>query len=75
MEGGGEGEDVTWRGGVVGGEGWGEGGELFWDDVDNWEYGTNGWQIQPGNIEVSSVASKVYNGEVWILKGVRNYAS
>jgi hypothetical protein len=31
-------------------------------------------QIQPGNIEVSSVASKVYNGEVWILKGVRNYA-
>jgi hypothetical protein len=32
-------------------------------------------QVQPGNIEVSSVASKVYNGEVWILKGVRNYAS
>jgi hypothetical protein len=31
-------------------------------------------QIQPGDIEVSSVASKVYNGEVWILKGVRNYA-
>jgi len=30
-------------------------------------------QVQPGNIEVSSIASKVYNGEVWILKGVRNY--
>jgi hypothetical protein len=31
-------------------------------------------QVQPGNIEVGSVASKVYNGEVWILKSVRNYA-
>jgi hypothetical protein len=31
-------------------------------------------QIQPGNIEVSSVGSKVANGEVWILKGTRNYA-
>lgn len=31
-------------------------------------------QIQPGNIEVSTIASRVYNGEVWILKGVRNYA-
>lgn len=29
--------------------------------------------IQPGNIEVESVAEKVANGEVWILKGVRNY--
>jgi len=30
--------------------------------------------IQPGNIEVESVAEKVANGQVWILKGVRNYA-
>lgn len=34
---------------------------------------SNVLQIQPGNIEVNSVASRVYNGEVWILKGVRNY--
>ena len=27
-------------------------------------------QIQPGNIEVSSVANHVANGEVWVLKGV-----
>jgi len=32
-------------------------------------------QIQPDNIEVVSVASSVANGQVWILKGVRNYAS
>lgn len=32
-------------------------------------------QIQPGDIEVSSVASKVANGEVWIVKGVVNYKS
>ena len=31
-------------------------------------------QIQPDNIEVASIASRVGNGEVWILKGVRNYA-
>ncbi|MCJ1285011.1 hypothetical protein MMC26_004348 [Xylographa opegraphella] len=30
--------------------------------------------IQPGDIEVSSVASRVTNGEVWIIKGVVNYA-
>ncbi|KAH7319249.1 hypothetical protein BKA65DRAFT_438004 [Rhexocercosporidium sp. MPI-PUGE-AT-0058] len=44
------------------------GGEVWWESRDG------GKVIQPGNIEVSSVASKVYNGEVWILKGVRNYA-
>ena len=32
-----------------------------------------GSKIQPGDIEVSSVASRVSNGEVWILKGVLNY--
>ena len=31
-------------------------------------------QIQPGNIEVSSIASRVSNGEVWILKSCLNYA-
>lgn len=30
-------------------------------------------KIQPGNIEVSSIAEKVANGEVWVLKGVVNY--
>lgn len=30
-------------------------------------------QIQPGNIEVDSVAEKVPNGEVWVLNGVINY--
>ncbi|KAF2146810.1 uncharacterized protein K452DRAFT_218504 [Aplosporella prunicola CBS 121167] len=30
--------------------------------------------IQPGDIEVSSVADKVGNGELWIIKGVLNYA-
>ncbi|KAL2063459.1 hypothetical protein VTL71DRAFT_5264 [Oculimacula yallundae] len=44
------------------------GGEVWWESKEG------GKVIQPGNIEVSSVASKVYNGEVWILKGVRNYA-
>jgi len=61
------------------------GGEVWWetkDDVKTVSFGAFDGksmsnldlQIQPGNIEVSSVASKVYNGEVWILKGVRNYA-
>ena len=30
-------------------------------------------QIQPGNIEVSSIVSRVANGEVWVIKGVMNY--
>jgi len=30
--------------------------------------------IQPGNIEVLHVADKVSNGEVWVIKGVLNYA-
>ncbi|KAJ5124910.1 uncharacterized protein N7515_008735 [Penicillium bovifimosum] len=29
--------------------------------------------IQPGNIEVDSIAEKVHNGEVWILNEVMNY--
>ena len=31
-------------------------------------------QIQPGNIEGSSIANRVSNGEVWILKNCLNYA-
>lgn len=31
-------------------------------------------QIQPGDIEVSSIGKTVGNGEIWILKGVLNYA-
>ena len=30
-------------------------------------------KIQPGNIEVSSVASRVSNGEIWVTKGALNY--
>lgn len=35
---------------------------------------TDNVQIQPGNIEVSSIANRVSNGEVWILKNCLNYA-
>lgn len=33
-----------------------------------------GLQLQPDGIEIQSVASKVGNGEVWIVKGVRGHA-
>jgi hypothetical protein len=35
---------------------------------------SNAVQLQPGDIEVQSVASTVANGELWILKAARNYA-
>ncbi|CAK7262927.1 hypothetical protein SEPCBS119000_000224 [Sporothrix epigloea] len=44
-------------------------GELWWE----WRDGKR--VLQPGNIEVISVASTVANGQIWIIKGVRNYAS
>ncbi|RQM05869.1 hypothetical protein DH86_00002182 [Scytalidium sp. 3C] len=44
------------------------GNDVWWEMKDGIK------TVQPGNIEVMSVPSKVYNGEVWILKGVRNYA-
>ncbi|KAF6842842.1 hypothetical protein CMUS01_02707 [Colletotrichum musicola] len=45
------------------------------DDRDIWWENKDGAMfIQPGNIEVVSVASTVANGEVWIIKEVRNYA-
>ncbi|MCJ1402601.1 hypothetical protein MMC11_005821 [Xylographa trunciseda] len=40
-----------------------------------WWEGKEGRRIiKPGDIEVSSVASRVSNGEVWFIKGVVNYA-
>ncbi|KAI9701635.1 MAG: hypothetical protein M1820_006406 [Bogoriella megaspora] len=47
------------------------GGKELW-----WEGRSGGVKlIHPDGIEVDSVADKVANGEVWILKGVLNYAS
>ncbi|KAI8174989.1 Paired amphipathic helix protein pst1 [Colletotrichum sp. SAR 10_77] len=44
------------------------------DDRDIWWESKDGTKfIQPGNIEVVNVASTVANGEVWIIKEVRNY--
>ncbi|KAI1209681.1 uncharacterized protein F4807DRAFT_425853 [Annulohypoxylon truncatum] len=42
--------------------------EIWWEMKDGVKV------IQPDGIEVDSVASRVGNGELWILKGVRNYA-
>lgn len=42
--------------------------EVWWEEKDGVK------RIQPGDIEVVSVGSAVANGEVWILKGVRNCA-
>lgn len=45
------------------------GGELWWEEKDGKTF------VQPGNVEVDRVVSKVANGEVWVLKDVLNYAS
>ena len=45
------------------------GGELWGESKDGKTL------IQPGNVEVERVASKVANAEVWVLKDVLNYAS
>ncbi|KAI1772683.1 hypothetical protein F4818DRAFT_136468 [Hypoxylon cercidicola] len=42
--------------------------EIWWEMKDGVKV------IQPDGIEVDSVAGRVGNGELWILKGVRNYA-
>ncbi|KAI0173585.1 hypothetical protein GGR52DRAFT_394352 [Hypoxylon sp. FL1284] len=42
--------------------------EIWWETKDGVKV------IQPDGIEVDSIASRVGNGELWILKGVRNYA-
>ncbi|RYP61859.1 hypothetical protein DL771_009978 [Monosporascus sp. 5C6A] len=48
---------------------------LLEGDRDIWWETRDGVRvIQPDGIEVASIASRVGNGEVWILKGVRNYA-
>jgi uncharacterized surface protein with fasciclin (FAS1) repeats len=44
------------------------GSEVWWEIKDGKQY------VQPGNVEVSEVADKVANGEVWVLSGVLNYA-
>lgn len=38
-----------------------------------WLWHTDMYQIQPGNVEVDSIAEKVSNGEVWVLNNVINY--
>jgi hypothetical protein len=45
------------------------GGELWWETKDGKTF------IQPGNVEVQHIVSKVANGEVWVLRDVLNYAS
>lgn len=44
------------------------GGTLWWEKRDGKAF------VQPGDVEVDRVVSKVANGEVWILKGTLNYA-
>ena len=44
------------------------GSELWWEKKDGVK------MIQPGDIEVDNVSDKVANGEVWLIKGVVNYA-
>lgn len=45
-----------------------DGTEIWWEEKDGKK------MIQPGNVEVSTVASSVSNGQVWILKSARNYS-
>jgi hypothetical protein len=45
------------------------GGEVWWEKRDGKKL------IRPQGIEVLSVADKVSNGEVWVVKGVFNYAA
>lgn len=47
------------------------GGATVW-----WEVKDDGKAyVQPGDVEIERVVSRVNNGEVWVLKGVLNYAS
>ena len=53
----------------------GKNAKAIGDDQTIWWEVKNGVKmIQPGDIEVVSIASTVSNGQVWIIKGVRNYA-
>ncbi|PWY89275.1 hypothetical protein BO70DRAFT_350476 [Aspergillus heteromorphus CBS 117.55] len=60
-----------WGDGV---EGEGRGGETMAGDKVGWVRRGEKIYIQPGDVEVDSIAEKVSNGEVWILNGVLNYA-
>ncbi|KAI3318520.1 hypothetical protein HD806DRAFT_540134 [Xylariaceae sp. AK1471] len=42
--------------------------EIWWETKDGSKV------LQPDGIEIQSVASQVGNGEVWIIKSVRNYS-
>ncbi|KAF2764757.1 hypothetical protein EJ03DRAFT_281389 [Teratosphaeria nubilosa] len=44
------------------------GGEVWWEEKEGRKV------VQPGEVEVEKVVSRVANGEVWMLKGVLNYA-
>ena len=45
------------------------GGTLWWESKDGKSV------VMPGEVVVEKIASQVVNGEVWVLKGVVNYAS
>lgn len=45
------------------------GGTVWWEQKDGKKI------VQPGNVEVERVVSRVANGEVWALKKALNYAS
>ena len=61
------------------------GNEVWWESKDGkhyvrtWTTAVNALymlttdQIQPDNIEITSIASRASNGEVWIMAGVLNY--
>lgn len=46
------------------------GGGTLW-----WESRGGKAVVMPGEVEVEKIASQVVNGEVWVMKGVLNYAS
>ncbi|EMC95172.1 hypothetical protein BAUCODRAFT_149192 [Baudoinia panamericana UAMH 10762] len=45
------------------------GSEVWWENKGGMAV------VQPGGVEVERVVSRVANGEVWLLKGVLNYAT
>ncbi|KAJ5183748.1 hypothetical protein N7492_001364 [Penicillium capsulatum] len=51
----------------------GEEAETLGGEKLKWTLDGDKIMIQPGNVEVRSVAEKVTNGEVWVLNGVINY--
>ncbi|KAF1992067.1 hypothetical protein K402DRAFT_388635 [Aulographum hederae CBS 113979] len=44
------------------------GNTVWWEEKEGKRW------VMPGSIEVETVAKSVGNGEVWIMKGVNNYA-